>query len=287
MPHFAAELSIIKLLDMEKQYAMRALPLILASLFVLKPFGDLHSAEQVPTPPGTLESSTVEFQHGTDPVSMTSEGQRYLNGDGVVKNEKTAFVLFQRAAEQGNEVAQYNLGVMYAEGIGTVSDDRQAVDWYRKAAEQGYSRAQNNLGAMYDTGRGIDKDPELALQWYQKAADQENPIALYNIGEMYDEGRGVAQDRAQAARWYMKAVNYGYATALHRLGSLFRDGDGVDWNPTLALAYLILAAERETKEERREVYTVDRDALSATLPPPQRTKAEELARSMAQYFPAE
>ena len=41
-----------------------------------------------------------------------------------------------------------------------------------KAAEQGNVIAQNNVGYMYETGQGIAKDREKALEWYQKAAAQ-------------------------------------------------------------------------------------------------------------------
>jgi uncharacterized protein len=39
-----------------------------------------------------------------------------------------------------------DLGWMYADGRGVTQDDGQAVSWFRKAAEQGDAVAQNNLG---------------------------------------------------------------------------------------------------------------------------------------------
>ena len=53
-------------------------------------------------------------------------------------------------AEQGNAIAQYNLGVMYAKGQGVPKDYKLAVKWYRKSAEQGDPSAQSNLGLMYE-----------------------------------------------------------------------------------------------------------------------------------------
>ena len=47
----------------------------------------------------------------------------------------------RRAAEQGNAVAQHNLGLCYDYGTGVEKDGREAVKWYRKAAEQGYADA--------------------------------------------------------------------------------------------------------------------------------------------------
>ena len=53
-----------------------------------------------------------------------------------------AVVWFRKAAEQGDAVAQTNLGFTYAEGKGIAKDEAQAVAWYRKAAEQGYADSQ-------------------------------------------------------------------------------------------------------------------------------------------------
>ncbi|HHJ4201695.1 TPA: tetratricopeptide repeat protein, partial [Aeromonas veronii] len=47
---------------------------------------------------------------------------------------KIAKLLVQ--AEQGNSVAQFNLGCAYTNGNGVVHDDLEAIRWYRKAAEQ-------------------------------------------------------------------------------------------------------------------------------------------------------
>ncbi len=57
----------------------------------------------------------------------------------------------QKAAEQGDAMAQFNLGVMYNTGRGVAQDYKQAVAWFRKAAEQGDAMAQFNLGLMYAT----------------------------------------------------------------------------------------------------------------------------------------
>ncbi len=42
--------------------------------------------------------------------------------------------------------------------------------WYRKAAEQGEDGAQFNLGLLYDNGRGVAQDYVQAYMWYYLAA---------------------------------------------------------------------------------------------------------------------
>ncbi len=49
------------------------------------------------------------------------------------------------AAEQGDAVAQYNLGVKYAQGEGVSEDYAEAIKWWRLAAEQGkYPRSTHS-----------------------------------------------------------------------------------------------------------------------------------------------
>ena len=79
-----------------------------------------------------------------------------------------------QVAEQGNAVAQFNLGLMYDKGQGVRQDYAQAVQWYRKAAEQGDAQAQYNLASMYEQGQGVRQDSALAQEWYGKACDSGN-----------------------------------------------------------------------------------------------------------------
>ena len=73
-------------------------------------------------------------------------------------------------AEQGNAIAQYNLGIMYNEGQGVPQDYAEAVGWYRKAAEKGYATAQHKLGVMYGKGLGVPQDEAQAYMWFKLAS---------------------------------------------------------------------------------------------------------------------
>jgi uncharacterized protein len=66
----------------------------------------------------------------------------------------TALRLLRPLAEQGDESAQYNLGLMFDNGQGVPQDYATAVIWYRNAAEQGNADAQLNLGVMLRDGPG-------------------------------------------------------------------------------------------------------------------------------------
>ena len=86
--------------------------------------------------------------------------------------------------------------------------------WFRKAAEQGEAIAQYNLGVMYNTGRGVAQDDKQAVAWYRKAAEQGNVDAQFNLGVMYSDGSGVAQDYKQSYAWFSSAAANGHSNAV-------------------------------------------------------------------------
>ena len=53
---------------------------------------------------------------------------------------KTAIKELKPVAEQGDSLAQFNLGLMYYNGRGVTKDYTEAIKWYKKAAEQGTGR---------------------------------------------------------------------------------------------------------------------------------------------------
>jgi len=111
--------------------------------------------------------------------------------------------------EQGNAIAQYNLGVLYRKGRGMPQDDVQARKWYDKAAAQGHAKAQYNLGTLYFNGEGAPKDYQQALRWFRLAADQGEAIAQTKIAIMYEDGHGVPHDLVEAYKWYSLAITSG------------------------------------------------------------------------------
>ena len=132
----------------------------------------------------------------------------------------TALSEFQRLAEQGNAVAQYNLGVMYANGMGVPRDAEKAADWFHDAASGGDARAQYNLGNLYADGQGVPRDLPRAAHWYAKAAAQGLADAQYNLGRLYYMGTGVPRDFVQAYVWMHLAADQGVALAVEGLAAI-------------------------------------------------------------------
>jgi len=136
-----------------------------------------------------------EFPEAINPAAYEQLSARY---HAVKRNRLEYF----KAAEQGDAVAQYNLGVLYHEGHGVPQDDAQALAWWRKAAEQGDVAAQYNLGRLYYDGHGVLQDYTEAALWWRKAAERGDAATQFSLGGLYYSGQGVPQDYAEAYFWY-------------------------------------------------------------------------------------
>ena len=147
-----------------------------------------------------------------------------------------------RRAEQGDAIAQYDLGVMYRKGKGAPKDDAEALEWLRKAAEQGYAKAENKLGYMYQYGHGVHEDDTEAVKWYFKAAEQGNAYAQYNLGVMYQYRDGTPKDDTEAVKWFRKAAEQGHADGQWSLGYMYYYGKGVPKDRAEAYVWFSVAA---------------------------------------------
>ena len=154
----------------------------------------------------------------------------------------TALREWRPLAEQGDALAQYNLGVLYRKGRGVPQDDVQARQWYAKAAAQGQAKAQFNLGTLYFNGEGAQKDYQQALRWFRLAADQGEALAQTKMAVMYDEGQGVPKSIVQAYKWYSLAATNGDKPA-----SLLRDSLANQMTPAQIAEAQKLAQEWKPK----------------------------------------
>jgi len=71
---------------------------------------------------------------------------------------------YQKAAELGDKLAQYNLALMYDGGEGVEVNHAKAVYWYKKSADSGLPEAQINLALCYYWGTGVKKDFKAAYE---------------------------------------------------------------------------------------------------------------------------
>ena len=112
----------------------------------------------------------------------------------------------ERAAKDGDDCAQNDLGDRYAKGKHVVQDDVAAARWFRQAAEQKNVTAQTNLGSLYFLGRGVPQDYAEAATWFRCAAQEGNDTAQTYLGTLYAEDLGVARNDQEAAKLFMQVA---------------------------------------------------------------------------------
>ena len=192
---------------------------------------DNRKVAQTQTTPDTQAKAEVDEQ-----VMVAKEIRRKV---GFQEHERIDEEV--RAAEQGNAIAQFNLGMKLADGQGSIQDYTSAMSWLLKAANQGNASAEYRLGVMYANGEGVQKDYSEAVMWYRKAAEHGDVVAQFNLGVKLTNGQGVAQNYKEAMSWYSKAAEQGQANAQNNLGVMYFSGQGVPRNLIQAYKWVSLA----------------------------------------------
>ena len=122
-----------------------------------------------PAPTGQLPPGLLERAEQGDAIAQNELGSRYYAGRGVKRDDAEAARWIRLAAAQGYAPAQYNLGLLHFRNRGVEGNDTEAARWYRAAAEQGYAPAQAGLGYLHIYGAGVDEDHVLAYMWLELA----------------------------------------------------------------------------------------------------------------------
>lgn len=73
------------------------------------------------------------------------------------KDYSEAFRIWKPKADDGDAVAQHNVGHLYGRGYGVLKDETKAVKWFEKAAYGGFAKSQHflakhNIAECSDTG---------------------------------------------------------------------------------------------------------------------------------------
>ena len=145
-------------------------------------------------------SSAAEDGHAK---SQNILGEMYEDGIGVPKNYTTAVEWYTEAALQGESTAQANLGNMYRMGMGgLIQNDKKAFDLYKKSADQGNLLGQYYLAFMYKNGYGVPQNYSKALEIYQVLTKEGVYNAYYSLGEMYEKGMGLRENIDKALECY-------------------------------------------------------------------------------------
>jgi tetratricopeptide (TPR) repeat protein len=146
-------------------------------------------------------------------ADVKSGVDRWMRGDYA-----GAIAEWRPLADRGDADAQFNLGQAYKLGRGVTANPGIAQSWYEKAAKQGHEQAQVNVGLLlYNEGRRQE-----AMPWIRKAADLGDPRAQYILGTELFNGDLVGKDWPRAYALMLKAADGGVPPAADNLKAMER-----------------------------------------------------------------
>ena len=125
-----------------------------------------------------------------------------------------------KEANDGNALAQHELGIRYIAGQGFPADTVKAAYWIGRAAKQNLPGACYNYGILLNNGWGIKWNPFKAFEYFLKAANNDMPQAEYIIGVSYIDNLLVERDWNKAYNWIKKSANNGFKPAVETLKEL-------------------------------------------------------------------
>ncbi len=129
-----------------------------------------------------------------------------LFASGLWAAEAPEIAELRANASAGEVGAQFELGERYLKGNGVVKNPWEATRWFTLAAEQirrlrmdaesGDAVAQTRLGVRYELGQGVSRDLVEASKWFALAAAQGNEFASARLSHMKPSGeaRGVESE---------------------------------------------------------------------------------------------
>ncbi len=174
------------------------------------------------------------------------------------KNYIGAWLYFNELANNGHSGAQIFLGAMYEfENAAVSKSDTKAANWYRKAAQQGNALGQYNLGVMHANGKGVPQSYSEAMKWYKKSAAQGSGNAANSIGFLHEKGFGVASSDIEAANWYLKAAQQGSAIGQFNIGIMYRAGRGVPKNLDESIHWYKKSAAQNYQQAKDVLVKID------------------------------
>lgn len=158
--------------------------------------------------------TTLAFAPGGDAYAEAAKIEVKQGIDAWQRGDHAGAVrMWRPVADAGNADAQFNLGQAYRLGRGVPTDLRTAQSWFEKAAQQGHEQAQANLGlALFQNG-----ERERALPWIRKAADAGDPRAQYVLGTAMFNGDLVPKDWPRAYALMQRAAGQGMPNAASNL----------------------------------------------------------------------
>lgn len=139
------------------------------------------------------------------------------------QNWAEAARIFRVAADAGNDIGFFNLGVCYDRGYGETEDANEASRLFKKAFLKGNLTAACNWGLCLLHGRGVPIDENAGFESLKFSSLGGNAVAQYSFGLCYLLGTGTTKDLTLGVKWLTESALQGQGTAFYSLGNYYWD----------------------------------------------------------------
>lgn len=173
-----------------------------------------------------------------------------LDGDNLVS-------ALEGAAEAGQPIALWQLGVMYETGAGVEKDPAKAFHYFSQIANENADAPPSSLDAdivaqsfvkigdyflhgVPDAGIAEDNDRGRTLIMHA-ASYFGDADAQYRVGLLYLDPKELGPNPLQSARWFSLAARKGHPGAQARLGDMLVRGEGIEPQTVEGLMWLNIA----------------------------------------------
>ena len=192
-------------------------------------------------------------------------GMIYLNGSSQIrKNERKAFGLILKAAEDFHADAMYQVGSMYLQGTGTKKNIQKAKEYLKLAEEQNIGEATTLLANIDDEGGQPESKKTILTkrkttgEILMEAAETGNANAQFNLAQAYLEGRhGLKKNEKKAISWLESAAKNNHRDAQYLLGSFYYNGKPVKRDFKIAKFWLNKAAKSGVDNAKVLISAID------------------------------
>lgn len=160
-----------------------------------------------------LAAATAMMQAAADagnPLAQFNLAQLFVQQDAGAAGLAKALPYYERAAAVGVPDAQYAMAQVYANGAaGRKQDLAEARRLLERAAKQGFDTAELDLGTWLVEGKGGERNARQGFAWLKRAAEGGNVAAMNRLAKLYMNGIGTDPNSIDAAAWYFLARRAG------------------------------------------------------------------------------
>ena len=151
------------------------------------------------------------------------------------------FLMLQDAANAGNKIAQFRIALCYMFGYGTKQNEKKAFTIFEKLAEENFPNAVYMIGSFYMTdteGFFVKRDTAKGWELIKKACSLGSPFAQYEVAiQLYanEQNKEFTEDVFKLIK---VSADNGDLRAQYLLALAYAKGEGVEVDLEMSMNYL-------------------------------------------------